>query len=370
MGLFTILNAKKTIKKYSSNSIVIFSEGDIYYTTNKPIIDELINMVNVLYITIDKNDKLLGFKHEKFHPIFLEFSFFGKLVLGALKGKLFVTTTPSLNIIPLMKSPFMQQYIYIMHSPTDIHYYQRYSFDYYDSIVCCGDYQINTLNYLEEMRNTQIKEKISLGLPYYDLYMKEALNCACDSENTILIAPSWGDNNFLKYIYYDLFEVVFKAGFNIIYRPHPTSIKHEFKDVKNIINKYQNGYDGLKFTFDKNLSPVSSIMQSTGLISAHSGMVIDYLVLKNGSILYYNISRDINNLENIDVNSKPWDESIIEERAYIITSKEALEKDLLTIKQNQSINKKIDDIKNIGTTAKKIADYLYNKMVNDKGDIL
>ena len=127
MGLFTILNTKKTIKKYSSNSIVIFSEDDIYYTTNKPIIDELINMVNVLYITIDKNDKLLEFKHEKFHPIFLEFSFFGKLVLGALKGKLFVTTTPSLNIIPLMKSPFMQQYIYIMHSPTDIHYYQRYS---------------------------------------------------------------------------------------------------------------------------------------------------------------------------------------------------------------------------------------------------
>jgi len=44
MGLLNFIKAKKNIKSWSENSIVIFSEGNIYNTTNKPVIDELINL--------------------------------------------------------------------------------------------------------------------------------------------------------------------------------------------------------------------------------------------------------------------------------------------------------------------------------------
>ena len=56
MGLFNFLKAKKIIKNWSENSIVIFSEGNVYNTTNKPVIDELIKDIDVLYITIDKDE--------------------------------------------------------------------------------------------------------------------------------------------------------------------------------------------------------------------------------------------------------------------------------------------------------------------------
>ena len=42
MSLFNFFKAKKIIKNWSEKSIVIFSEGNIYNTTNKPVIDELI----------------------------------------------------------------------------------------------------------------------------------------------------------------------------------------------------------------------------------------------------------------------------------------------------------------------------------------
>lgn len=360
MSLFNFFKAKKNIKSWSEKSIVIFSEGNVYNTTNKPVIDELIKDIDVLYITIDKDDELLLFNHEKFHPVYLEFDFWGQLLMATIKGRLLITTTPSLNVLALKKSPNMLYYSYFMHSPTDLHYYQKYSFDFFDSVVCIGEFQLLSLKELEEKRKTALKEKIVIGLPYYDIYIKE-LTVVEKNNKTILIAPSWGSNNFLNYIDYDLFEIVYNAGYNIIYRPHPMSYKYEQEKINSILEKYGNGYNGLRFELDKCKSPVKSIIQSSAMISAHSGMVIDYLVLSQGMLLFYDIERKIDNLENIDMISKPWDAKIIDENAFKIYNKEGLEECLNKLQTIHNSDSKITDIINIGCSADKIADFYINK---------
>ena len=97
MGLINFIRSNKYIKKYNTNSIIIFSEGNIYYTTNKPIIDELIKKIDVLYITIDKDDKLLTYNNDRFHSIYIEFDFWGQLLMATIQGRLLITTTPSLH---------------------------------------------------------------------------------------------------------------------------------------------------------------------------------------------------------------------------------------------------------------------------------
>ena len=363
---FNFIKTIKFINKYNKNSIILLSEGNTYYTTNKPIIDELIKEIDVLYITFEKNDNFFSYNHKRLHVIQLDYDFWGRLLLAMIKGNLLITTTPSINVLSLKKSPNIKHYSYFMHSSTDIHYYQKHSFDYFDSVICSGNFQVKSLNQLENKRKIHTKEKQVLGIPYYDIYKKEIIN-QVSNKKYILVAPSWGSNNFLNYINYDIFEIVFNLGYNIIYRPHPMSLIEELDNVNSIINKHSMGYNNLEFIVDKNYSPINSINMSCALISAHSGMVMDYILLTNKPVLFYNIKRDTSNLEHDDISFISWDEKIITNNTLQINNHNDLQnclKNILSYKRTNNIN----DIVNLGCSSKKIAEFFVNKFNIIKGN--
>lgn len=373
MGLINFIRSNKYIKKYNTNSIIIFSEGNIYYTTNKPIIDELIKKIDVLYITIDKDDKLLTYNNDRFHSIYIEFDFWGQLLMATIQGRLLITTTPSLHVLALKKSPNIKHYSYFMHAPGDIHYYQKHSFDYFDSIVCVGDYQIKSLEYLENKRKMKIKEKISLGFSYGDKYYKEITQLTKHTDNkelkTILIAPSWGNNNILNKIDYDIFEIAFNAGFNIIYRPHLMSLNYEKKIIDSILNKYINGFNNLKFTFDTAHSGINSILNSSVLLSGLSGIVSDYILFAQKPAIVYDIhsNKNIKNIfENDDLDYIPWNFRMFEDTSYIFKTRDDLVQIFNRISsgnydKKNIISKYISDIANFGSSSKRIAQYYIAK---------
>ncbi len=359
MGLFNFIKAKKIIKQYAGNSIIMFSEGKIYYTTNKPVIDEIIKEKHILYITIDENDELLDFQHSNFHSVYLDFDFWGQLLMATIKGRLLITTTPSINVLSLKKSPNLKHYSYFMHAPVDIHSYQKNSFDYYDSIVCVGEFQKDNLIILEEKRKLNKKEKVVLGFPYADLYMKEAEKYH-QEKNTVLIAPSWGDNSFLNYIDYDIFEVILNSGYNIIYRPHPMSYKYEPEKIENIINKYSSNKS---FLLDKNISGIKSMKTASIMVSAISGVIIDYMLFSSGSVIKINIPEyKQDNLESLDLNTKSWESKVYDNLCISITNKQELENILKNTKDidYEEINKYKKDIANLGSASKEIASYYIN----------
>lgn len=368
MSFFNRIKANKVIKAYAEKSITIFSEGNIYYTTNKPIIDELIKSVDVLYITIDKDDKLLEFSHEKFHPVYLEFDFWGQLLMATIKGKLLITATYSLEVLSLKKSKFMNKYICILHSSTDLQAGQKFSFDYFDAVVCFTKAQIQTLEELERIRNMPVKEKPILGLAYYDIYHKLDKEIKVDeNEKYVLVAPSWGSNNFLNYINFDIFEIIFKKGYNIIFRPHPMSLTYETELLNNIEQKYKNGYGNLKFAIDTDNIAIKSIKQSLCLISGSSGFVIDYAMFANKGLILFNNERKIDNLDQIDLpNREFWDDLVIKDVAKFVDNKNDFEVALEYCINNQDeIEKKIEhyknEIANYGHAAKHIAQYCMSK---------
>lgn len=365
MGLFNFLKANKYIKQYSLNSIIIFSEGNIYNTTNQTVINELIKEIDVLYITIDKEDKLLSFNHNKFHPVYLEFDFWGQFLMATLKGRLLITTTPSLNVLALKKSPNIQHYSCFMHAPVDIHYYQKNSFDFFDSIVCAGEYQVDTLKKLEEKRGTPVKEKIALGVPYLDKYYNEYQNNNSIQEHFVLISPSWGANNFLNKINYDVFKKVFSYGYNIIFRPHPMSLKYEKELIDKILALYGNGFNGLKFIFDNAPSGIESMKKSEFMISATSGVIIDYILIAEKQVIIMNEGQhDISNLEKSDIDTIPWEDKLINDTCAVINSEEEFDSFFETYSQNNSklnILQYKNNISNLGDASKKIASYYINK---------
>lgn len=361
MGLLNFIKAKKVIKNWSEKSIVIFSEGKIYYTTNKPVIDELIKEIDVLYITIDKDDELLLFNHEKFHPVYLEFDFWGQLLMATIKGRLLITTTPSLNVLALKKSANMQHYSYIMHAPVDIHSYQKNSFDYFDSIVCIGEFQKNNLLILEEKRKLHCKEKVVLGLPYADLYSKEMAQYKTEKSDSVLIAPSWGDNNFLNYIDYDIFDILLKSGRKVIYRPHPMSFKYEPKQISDIEQQYM---DNDNFSIDKNVSGIKSFYKSNIMISAISGVIIDYIMCKPSHVIIIDIpERKCENLELNYLTTSSWENQLFNDICLIVKNENEFKTSLENLSQISidKIESYRSNIVNYACASDKIAQYIIEK---------
>ncbi len=363
MGLFNFIKSKKYINKYCQESIIIFSEGTIYHTTNKPVIDEIIKEKHVLYITIDNNDELLSFQHSNFHPVYLEFDFWGQLLMATIKGRLLITTTPSIDILSLKKSPNIKHYSYFMHAPVDIHSYQKNSFDYFDSIVCVGDFQKRNLELLEKKRGLSIKEKTVLGFAYADIYMKEVEKYE-KKENTVLIAPSWGDNSFLNYIDYDIFEVIINAGFNIIYRPHPMSYKYEPEKIEQILIKYNNSK---LFQIDNNINGIKSMKTADIMVSAISGVILDYILFSSASVIKIDIpEHNESNLEASDLDTQSWEDAVYNNLCVSVKNKEELENTLKNIK-NININEVSQyksQIVNLGNASDKIALYYIEKINN------
>ena len=318
-----------------------------------------------MYITIDKDDELLLFNHAKFNPVYLEFDFWGQFLMATLKGRLLITTTPSLNVLALKKSPNIQHYSYFMHAPVDIHYYQKNSFDFFDSIVCAGEYQVETLKKLEEKRGTPVKEKIVLGVPYLDKYYNEYQNNNSIQEHFVLISPSWGANNFLNKIDYDVFKKVFSYGYNIIFRPHPMSLKYEKELIDKILALYGNGFNGLKFIFDNAPSGIESMKKSEFMISATSGVIIDYILIAEKQVIIMNEGKhDISNLEKPDIDTIPWEDKLINDTCAVINSEEEFDIFFKTYSQNNSklnILQYKNNISNLGDASKKIASYYINK---------
>ena len=336
----------KTIAEYP-NAIVLFSEGNMYKNTNTPLLAELSQHTHVIYLTLDPHDKLLLDPYPNTSPFLVSLDFLGSLFLKKISAKLFITTTPGLGALALKKSKNIKHYSNYMHAPVDIHYYAKFSFDCFDSVVSCSDFQ-----------------KIALGVPYYDIMLKEYSdypNQDHTSHKTILIAPSWGNSNFLNYYKKDLIGTLLKQDYHVILRPHPQSFKHEPTLINSLIAKHNTHPN---FSIDKNISNIESMKKSDLLISSYSGVVFDFIFLTEKPCILFDIKNMGTNFENQDIDFPSWEENLmpkigklvsLEDDIDITAILEEINKNQETILSNIRTAK--SEITNFGDASSKIAEF-------------
>ena len=259
-----------------SNRLVIYSESKNYWLTWKPILCELVKaQIPVTYLTSDKEDPV--FK-ENYGGLVLA-RFIGKgntayTALGFIEADIFLLTTPGLDVLQIRRSTGVKKYVHVIHAVGDIHTYKLFSFDYYDAVFCSGPSQIKSLRALEAIRKTTTKSLKLVGCPYFDALSERAKKeSVVPDKKTILVAPTWGKNGMLTRSGSLIPQLLAKAGFNVILRPHPQSFISD-KDIIEKVEKDLSLYPNV--VWDKNPDGFSSLSKAAILISDVSGVVFDF----------------------------------------------------------------------------------------------
>lgn len=300
-----VFSAKKdSLVEVVTSPIVIYNEGKQYCSLFYPILREFEKRhESVLYLTSYEDDLYLNQSSE-----YVKAEFIGKgnkafAKLNFLSCDVLLLTTPGLDVYQLKKVRTVKHYSHIVHMTSDATAYRLFGLDYFDSVLLSGDYQKKDIQYLENLRNLEKKELVTVGCPYLDEAFSNLNKYEKTDEFTVLVSPTWGPSGLLSKYGQKLLESLATTGWKIIVRPHPQSKSSEadllekltehFKDNKNIIWDYEK-------------DNMIAMSKSDIMISDFSGIIFDYVFLFNNPLLFVDVNFDKTPYDLDDLPHEAW----------------------------------------------------------------
>jgi hypothetical protein len=194
-------------------------------------------------------------------------------------------TTPGLNVYQLKRSRMVKHYSHILHTTSDATMYRMFGIDYFDSILLTGDYQARDIRALEKFRGLPEKQLITVGCSYLDVY-RERMKEIPDEERhpfTVLVSPSWGPSALLSRFGSGLLDPLVKTGWRVIVRPHPQSKKSEASVLAGLETRYR-ADTNLEWDYER--ENIYSLKKADIMISDFSGVIFDYVFLRDRPVMY------------------------------------------------------------------------------------
>lgn len=349
---------------------VIYNEGNQYWNTFKPVVEEFeARKIPLEYLTSSKTDPVF---EQKYNYVKAEFIGEGNAAfakLNMLSAGIVLMTTPGLQVYQLKRSKNVKHYSHVLHMPNDATTYRLFGLDFFDSVLLTGDYQAADIRYLEEKRGINKKELVTVGCPYLDVY-KQNIAGIPEEENhpfTVLVSPSWGDVGILKKYGEKLLDPLSKTGWRIIVRPHPQSKKSEAEMLDRLAARYK---DNPNVVWDYERQNIFSLKKADIMISDFSGIIFDYTFLCDKPVMYVNAGMDLRPYDAYDLDGKElWQYSVL--KKFGTELKEEQFANIKEVIQSVSDSKQLEEARHAakaeawmheGEAGKNIADFMISKV--------
>jgi len=279
-------------------NIVFYAEHEGYYPNFEGLIDELIGRheQTICYITSDPKDPILQSSEPKTKAFYINklLAFFMVLV----NCRAFVMTMTDLNQLHLKRSANPVHYFYVFHSLVSTHMmYLEGAFDHYDTVFCVGPHHIKEIRLREERAHLPTKNLVEAGYyrleRIYERYRKySAQGPASDKKTTVLVAPSWGDENLLESCGEQLIGTLLQANCTVIVRPHPETVRRSLDLMTLFKSKFGSNPD---FTLETSVSTDDSLLKADVLICDCSGIALEYAFGTERPVLFVDVPVKIRN---------------------------------------------------------------------------
>ena len=312
-GFLSLFGVKIEKKKHG---IVFYSEGKSYWRTFKPVLVALDKKgIQATYLTSSEDDEGLKFQSNTIDCKYIGEGNKAYTQLNMLEADVCVMTTPGLDVLQIQRSKGVKHYSHVVHAPTDAGLYKLYSFDYYDSVLCSGQHQIDSLRYLEQLRGTEPKLLTHAGCPYMDVLAQRL-----DQEKPVvrdiqglphvLIAPTWGNNGLLKRFGLSLLQPLAEQGYPITIRPHPQSFVAELELMDDLQSKLS---DFANVKWDRSADNFDVLANSDIMISDLSGVIFDYAFVFEKPVITMQFEVNLLGTEANDLPDKVWELNVLDQ---------------------------------------------------------
>lgn len=365
---FLFTGKKGNIDK-SSYRYVIYNEDIRYWNVFNPVLDAFENHeTEITYFTSCKEDPVFNAEYKFVFSQYIGEGNTAFAKLNFLSADVVLMTTPGLDVYQLKRSRNVKHYAHLEHSVGDATMYRMFGLDYFDSILVTGMYKEKDVRWLEEHRNINRKEIVSVGCTYLDEFKKriEKIPAEEDHEFTVLLSPSWGSSAILSRYGEKLLDSLQATGWNIIVRPHPQSRISEKEILDRLTSRYK---DMENIIWDYNSDNIFSLKKADIMISDFSGIIYDYTFLCDKPVMYVNADLDLRMYDAWYVpGQKPWQVNAV--KKFGIELKESQFSNIKEIIQNARDSKELEDLRhkakneaweNIGFAGEKVYEFMVSK---------
>jgi CDP-glycerol glycerophosphotransferase (TagB/SpsB family) len=344
--LKVILSGGKTVNAASAeHPYVIYNEGKQYWNVFKPVLDEFENRnVALLYLTSAQDDPVFDTSWNFVKPEYIGEGNRAFARLNMLRAGICLMTTPGLDVYQLKRSKMVKHYAHILHAPSDATMYRLFGVDYFDSVLLTGDYQAEDIRILERQRGINEKKLITVGCSYLDIYADKLNNLPVEENHpfTVLVSPSWGPSALLARYGEKLLDPLAASGWRVIIRPHPQSKKSESAMLEHLQIRYKDS-NNIEWDFER--ENIYSLNKADIMISDFSGIIFDYMFLRDKPVIYVKQGFDLRPYDADDLDHELWQFKTIKEAGI-----ELKEDDFLRITE---VIKNAGDSETLGTARKK-----------------
>jgi hypothetical protein len=292
---------------------VIYNEGKQYWNVFKPVLDEFENRkTSLLYLTSARDDPVFEASWSFIKPEYIGEGNRAFARLNILRAGICLMTTPGLDVYQLKRSKMTRHYAHILHAPSDATMYRLFGIDYFDSVLLTGDYQAEDIRLLERQRGIKEKKLITVGCCYLDVYAENIKNIPKEENHpfTVLVSPSWGPSALLSRYGEKLLDPLAASGWRVIIRPHPQSKKSESGMLDRIQKLYQD-LSNIEWDFER--ENIFSLNKADIIISDFSGIIFDYMFLRDKPVLYVNHDIDLRPYDADDLSHELWQFKTVKE---------------------------------------------------------
>lgn len=347
----------KKFFKIVNKHLVFYSESNGFYKYYKGIIEYILNNTNLTihYITSDYNDNIFNLEKEnpQIKAYYIEER---KLITMMMKmdADVVAMTMPDIENYHIKRSYIRKdiEYVYIQHGMDSVNLAMRTgSMDHYDTVFVTGKHQKQEALKQNEIYNLKDRKIFEWGYCLLDdMILEYKKNKKENKTKTILIAPSWQDDNIVDLCLDELLENLKNSNYDIIVRPHPQQVRHEAERF-NQMKKY---YENTNITIQTDFSSNDTVFNSDILITDWSSIAQEFAFATKKPVIFIDTPMKIMNPEYKKLGIEPFN----------IWAREEMGK-LIKLDDLNRINSVIDDmVKNKKKYQKKIEnlvkEYVYN----------
>lgn len=291
--------------------LVFYSESSGFYKYFKTIIEKILENsdLKIHYVTSDANDAVFKMNEPKLVPYYIGESLLISLMMK-ITADMVVMTAPDLNRFHIKRSYVKKdaEYVFTDHGGMSVNMlYRAGALDYYDTFFAASQIQALEVRAIEKLRNTHRKNILKLGNPVLDSMITsyEASHKKANETTTILIAPSWQEDNILDSCLDMITNQILDKNWKIIVRPHPQYIRRFPERMQEIFRKYSSRFND-NFCIETDFSSNETVYSADLVITDWSSIGAEFSFTTLKPTLYINTKIKIVNPDYDKIDITPY----------------------------------------------------------------